>query len=102
MTTDAIKTGIESDHRADATAVDVNPDVWAFADDGEYATTWAVERVNDTAVRVETHRHEAGLDDVDGGLKTFEVGAEQTTEQWAEEFAKSHKTSVDVARDYWN
>lgn len=103
MTPDeSIRTGIESDDRADATAQSVDPDVWAFADDGEHATTWAIERVDDTTVRVEIHRHEAGLDDVDGPPLTFNVDADTSTETFARELAESDPEKVvDLARAYW-
>ena len=100
-TTD-IETGTESDERADATAVDVSPDVWAYADDGEHATTWAVERVRDTSVSFEVHRHEAGTDEVDGPVVSVAVPQEETTEHFAQALADADpELAIELAREYW-
>jgi hypothetical protein len=96
-------TGTESDERADAEAQDVDPDVWSFADGGEYATTWAVERVDKWTVRAEYHRHEVRLDEVDGPVETFGVERGKTTEQIARELAEADpEEAVQAARDYWS
>ena len=105
----AIETGTESDDRADANAVEVSPDVWAFADDGEHATSWAVERVDDTTIRVEYHRHEAGLDDVETAgivaepvVEEFDVHADKTTEEFAQEVADANpEEAVKLAREHF-
>lgn len=78
-------------------------DVYAYVDDGEYATVWAINRTSDYEVAVSAYRLEAGLADRDGeyGRRYFEVDPDETAEQWARDYAKAHKTSVDVARDYW-
>jgi len=79
-------------------------DVYAYTDDGEYATVWCVFRHSDYEVSVTTYRCESGLAQRDGnaGKKYFEVDADTTTESWAKEYAESHKESVDIARDYFN
>lgn len=92
-----ITTGVEYENDAPTKA-----DVYAFVDDGEYATTWAVNRAGVETVYVLTFRCEAGLIEQDGEIKRFEVDPDQTTKDWAREYAEAHKTSVDVARDYWN
>ena len=75
--------------------------MWAFADDGKFATTWAVERLDDTTVAVEVHRHEAGLDDADG-VEEFDVDADKTTERFAQELADADpEEAINITRDYW-
>lgn len=100
---EGIDIGTESDERIDAEAQKVNPDVWAYVDDGEYATTWAVERVGFGAVEFETHRHEAGLDDVDGAVERISIVQEQSTEEFARELAEvDPELAIELAREYWS
>ena len=97
-----IDTGTLLPTHADPEAIDVTPDVWAYADDGNHATTWAVERVDDTTVRVEYHRHEAGLDDAHGPVETFDVDADTPTEDFALGLAEADpEEAVKIARRYW-
>lgn len=99
--TTQIETGTESDDRADADAANVSPDVWGYADDGEHATTWAVERVDETTIRVETHRHEAGLDDVDA-IEEFRADAGVSTEEHARRIADADpEQAVRLARKHF-
>lgn len=98
----AIETGIESDDRADAEAVNVDPDVWAYADGSEYAMTWAVERIGETTVRIEYHVHEAGLDDVYGPPSEFPVEADKSTAVFARELAEHDpEEAINISREYW-
>jgi hypothetical protein len=84
-------------------AVDVDPDFFGYADDREHATTWAVERVDDTTVHVEVHRHEAGLDEVDGPVEEFDVDPEKPTRQIAREIAEADpEEAVQLAREFWS
>lgn len=82
--------------------VPTKADIFAYVDDGEYATVWAVNRITNTEVDVLTFYCESGLVDQVGKIRTFEIDHHQTTEQWAQEYADAHKTSVKAARDYWN
>jgi hypothetical protein len=101
--TDEIAIGTESPTTADPEAVDVTPDVWAYADDGSRATTWAVERVDDTTARVEYHRHEAGLDDVHGPVEMFDIDPDTPTEDFALGLAEADpEEAVKIARRYHN
>jgi hypothetical protein len=94
----AIETGIETTNDAPATA-----EWFAYADDGEHATVWAVSRASDTEVDVRYFRCEAGLIDEDGPTKTFDVDEDQTTESFAEDLANTDpEEAVRVARDYWS
>ena len=94
----AIQTGIE--YESDVTTEDA--DVFAYADDGEHATVFEIDRLSDSLVRVVYHRCEAGLSEIDAE-ETFSVDADKTTEQWAEECANADpEMAVKVARDYWN
>lgn len=89
--TSKIQTGVETPKRADTTAVSIDPDVWSYADDGEVATTWAVERLDETTVHVEIHRHEADLNEVDV-IEQRTIDAGETTEHWALERANTDPT----------
>lgn len=94
-----IETGTESPDIADPQAVEVNPDVWSYADNGEYAMTWGVERVDETTVRVESHRHEAGLDEMHGPVATFDVDPDTPTGDFALELAEADpEEAVRIAR----
>jgi hypothetical protein len=96
-----IKTGTESPERADATAQEVAPDVWGYADDGEFATRWAVERIDDTTVRVEIHRQQAGLDEVDV-VEEQRIGADVATADWALARANDAPTAaIQTAIEYF-
>jgi len=96
-----IQTGVEHEN---STVPGDGADVYAYVDNGEYATVWCVFRHSDYEVSVTTYRCEAGLADRDGeaGKKYFEVDPNTTTEQWAREYAEAHKPSVQVAQDYFN
>ena len=77
-------------------------DIYAYADDGEHATVFAIDRVDDTTVHVGYYRCEAGLSEFDCEER-FDIDADKTTEQWAEECANADpEMSVKVARDYWD
>lgn len=99
--TDSIDTGIEHEN---STVPGDEADVYAYVDDGEYATVWCVFRHSDYEVSITTYRCEAGLAERDGhaGKRYFEVDPDTTTEQWAREYAEAHKTSVEGARQYFN
>lgn len=100
---DEIETGIETEARIDAEAVDVEPDVWAYADDGEYATTWAIERAVEDAARVEYHRQQDGVDGVDGPVETLPVHPDQHTDDFAREVAEADpEVAIEAARDYFD
>ena len=96
-----IETGIEPDERAHGTAEGVRPDVWAVADDGEYATSWAIERLDDTTVQIEIHRHEADLDEVDG-MEQRAIGADEPLHAFARSLAdEDPQTAVAAAREFF-
>jgi len=93
-----IKTGIEQE--SDVTTADA--DVFAYADNGEYATVFEIDRLSDTIVRVVYHRCEAGLSEIDAE-ETFTVDSDKTTEQWARECAEADpQMAIEAAKDYWN
>lgn len=94
---DAIKTGVEHDSDADTDA-----DIYAFNDDGEYATLFAITRISDTKVEIEYHRCEAGLIEHDT-TETFPIDADKSTEEFARECAEANpEESIKATRDYWN
>jgi len=63
----------------------------------------AVEAVDDTTVRVEYHRHEAGLDDVHGPVETFDVNPDTPTEDFALGLAEADpEEAVKIAQRYHN
>jgi len=95
--TEAIETGIEQDNDVSST----NADWYAYADDGEHATVWEIDRLSDTLVRVQYYRCEAGLSE-HVTEETFTVDPETETQQWAVECAEADpQTAVQAARDYW-
>ena len=77
-------------------------DIFAYVDDGEYATVFEIDRLSDTLVRVVYHRCEAGLSDIDGE-ETFSIDSDKTTRQWAIECSEADpEASLKAARDYWS
>lgn len=102
MEDNSIKTGTEAPDNSDTIAEDVDADVVAFADDGEFATTWAVERVDDETVAVETHRWEAGLGEVDGEVEYRSINDARTTRSFARQIADHrYEDAVEAARTFW-
>lgn len=92
-----IRTGIE--YESD---VPTKADVYSFADDGEHATVWAVNRVSDDEVDVLYFRCEAGLIDSDGPIESFEIDPDVSTEEFARELANADpEEAINLARDYW-
>lgn len=93
-----IETGTEQD--SDVTPLDA--DIFAFVDDGEYATVFEIDRLSDTLVRVQYYRCEAGLSD-HVGEETFSVGPEKATEDWALECANADpEAAIEAARDHFD
>lgn len=80
--TTGIQTGVETPERAEAAAVSIDPDVWSYAIDGEFATRWAVKRLDETTVQVEIHRHKASLNEVDI-IEQRAIDTDEATAQWA-------------------
>ncbi len=98
MTNEDINTGVEKN----SDVYDEDADIYAYADDGEHATVWAIERQSDTTVRVNYYRCEAGLNELDT-TATFDVDEDKTTKEWARECAEADpEEAVNIARDYWN
>lgn len=97
-----IETGTEAPEASDTEPEEVDADVVAFADDGEHATTWAVERVDDENVVIETHRFEGGLGEVDGEVERRSINADRTTRAFARQLADHrYEDGVEAARVYW-
>lgn len=95
---DEIQTGVEQD--SDVTNADA--DIFAYADDGEHATVWEIDRLSSTIVRVNVYRCEAGLSERESE-ETFEINPDKTTKEWARECANADpEEAVNLARDYWN
>jgi hypothetical protein len=93
-----IETGIEYD--SDVTPADA--DIFAFVDDGEYATVFEIDRLSDTLVRVQYYRCEAGLSD-HVAEETFSVDADKATEEWARECANADpEAAIEAARDHFD
>lgn len=80
--TTRIQTGVETPERSDTTADSIDPDVCAYARNGEFATTWAVERLNETTVQVEIHRHQGDVDEI-GVFEQRPISADMATADWA-------------------
>ena len=95
---DEIKTGTEKD--SDVTPEDA--DIFAYVDDGEYATVFEIDRLSDTLVRVNYYRCEAGLSEHDGE-ETFSIDSDKATDDWALECANANpEESLKVTREYFN
>jgi len=95
---DAIQTGIE----ADSDVTPASADVFAYADDGEHATVWEVDRLSDSIIRVNYYRCEAGISDHDGE-ETFSVDSDKTTEEFARELANADpELAIESARNWHN
>lgn len=78
---------------------DPEADVRAYADNGEFATTWDVRRVDETTVEVAYYRWEAGLCYGDG-VDEFGIDAEKPTEQFARELTRSDpQEAIRLARE---
>lgn len=92
-----IQTGIEYD--SDVTPADA--DVFAFADDGEHATVWEIDRLSDTRVRVNIYRCDSGLAE-HVGEECFDIDADKHVDEWATEFAKGDpEEAVNLARQHF-
>lgn len=97
-----VETGIvdPSDHGTTAEAVD--PSLWAYASSENYGTEWAVDRIDETVVLVETHRRKDGVTERDGEPTAFDVSPGTSTEEWAQQYAdRSPATKVEDARRYF-
>lgn len=103
MARDTIETGTEQDSdAADAIPGTENPDVCAFADDGEYATVWGVSRIDDTTVLVDYVRCEAGASEYDSPTEQHTIDADKTTEQFARELSQADpEEAVNLAREHF-
>jgi len=104
LTSDAsVDTGIVDPADHDTTAEAVDPDVWAYAKEGDFATEWAVERTDETVVLVETHRRNGEETERDGEPTAFDVDPGSSTEEWAQQFAdRSPAVKVEDARRYFD
>jgi len=93
-----IQTGTEYESDvAPATA-----DIFAFADDGEYATVFEIDRLSDTLIRVNYYRCEAGISD-HVGEETFSVDADKPTKAWAKECANADpEAAIEAAREHFD
>lgn len=80
--TSKIQTGVETPDRVDITLTSISPTVWSYADDGELATWWAVERLDETTVHVEIYRHDGDRTERDG-VEQRAIDADETTAHWA-------------------
>lgn len=97
-----VDAGIEEPGNHSRTAFDVDPDIWAFAEGEEYGTEWAVERVDDTIVMVETHRRKGDRVELDGESIAFDVDQGQSTEEWAKHYARRNpEGKVEEARQFF-
>ena len=95
---DEIKTGIEEN--SDVTPEDA--DIFAYVDDGEYATVFEIDRLSDTLVRVNYYRCEAGRSEHDTE-ETFSIDADKSTEDWALECANADpELSIESTRNWFN
>jgi len=96
---DKIKTGIKTNNTRIKTS---DVDVEAYADNGEYATSFMIRRVSDELIEVEYVRCEAGLRDSDC-IEVFDVDADKSTEEWAQECANADpEMAVQAARNWHN
>ena len=95
---DAIQTGTEQD--SDVTQSDA--DIFAYVDDGEYATVYEIDRLSDTLVRVNYYWCEAGVSD-HVGEERFSVDADKSTKEWADECANiDPEAAIEAAKDHFN
>jgi hypothetical protein len=76
-------------------------DVYAFVDDGDHARVWCVKRTGDYEIAVSAFNCESGLCLRDGefGKKYFEVDPDESTEQWAQQYAENHQDAISIARE---
>jgi len=88
--------------RTHAPIPDDKHDAFAFADDGEHATVWGIDRLADETVEVTYYRFESGLVEQDGTTEQFDVDAGTSTVDWGEELAEeSHQEATRLARQHW-
>lgn len=100
-----IETGVQSQHEDAFEAIpgDEDPDVAAFADDGEHATVWGISRHDDTRIVVDYVRCEAGLCEFDAPSEVYHVDADKETVEFAEELVGADpEEAVDLARAHWS
>ncbi|MCW8172578.1 hypothetical protein [Natrialba swarupiae] len=93
---DEIETGTKTDSDVPTTA-----DVYAYADDGQHATVWAINRIDDQTVDVLTYRCGDGLIEQDGQVEEHHVEPDTTTQQFALEVAETDpEKALRLARAY--
>lgn len=93
-----IETGVEQD--SDVTNSDA--DIFAYVDDGEYATVWEIDRLSNTIVRVNVYRCESGLSERETE-ETYKIDPDKTTKEWAMECANADpEEALNLAYGYWN
>lgn len=97
-----IRTTVHEPTAHDGTAWNVDPDVWALATDGEYATEWAIERTDETVVLVETVRKKGERREPDGQPIAFDVDPDVETADWAAQYAdRNPAKKVAAARRFF-
>jgi hypothetical protein len=96
---DAIETDVTTDN---SNIRQMNHDVEAWADNGEYATLWYLTRVSDTVVSIQTVRCERGLCDQDGQADVRDVPENKATREVGRDIATDDPAeAVRQAREYW-
>ena len=97
-----IRTAVHDPATYDGSAWEVEPDVWAIATDGEYATEWAIERTDETVVLVETRRSKGDRREQDGQPIAFDVDQDVETADWAAQYAaRNPADKVAAARRFF-
>ncbi|MEF8771103.1 hypothetical protein [Halodesulfurarchaeum sp.] len=98
-----VDVGIEDPQNKSRTALDVDPDIWAYAKSEDMGTEWAVERTDETIVMVETYRLKGESVECDGEPIAFDVEQGQSTEDWAHHYAsRNPEGKVEKARQYFD
>jgi hypothetical protein len=98
-TNDGIQTGVETNNTRLKTT---DWDVEAYADDGEHAMCWLLRRVEGTIIESQAVACEAGLRDNYGPIEAFDVDADTTTIEFAQEHADADpEAALKQAREHF-
>jgi hypothetical protein len=96
-----IQTGVETDNERIRT---MEHDVEAYVLDGEYATIWYVERLNETTVETTVFRSEAGRKErADRVRSLHDVEPDETTREFAQELADADpELKLELTREHFD
>lgn len=99
-TADEIETGVETDNQRIRA---MEHDVEAYVDDGEHATVWHLQRLDDTTVESVAFRCEAGVREQVAGAEVFDVEPETSLRKFGREHADADpELALELTREHFS